>query len=151
MGVYRGCTLNVHAELEYLSKWFPPRGYPGRWPRDLKLAKLFKEWSKTATQQCGLKHRERRAYLLGELEVCRGLLDAVPGLAAPKAPLALAAAALARDELLWALRHAPDRGAAALPPKYSPSGNRRCRLLPGAARGRRWPLLPGATVRRSEK
>mmetsp|Transcript_19229 Transcript_19229/g.57121 ORF Transcript_19229/g.57121 Transcript_19229/m.57121 type:complete len:1269 (+) Transcript_19229:282-4088(+) len=118
VSVYRDATLNAHSELEALGKWFPPRGYPGRWPKDLKLAKLFKEWSKQATLMSGLYHRERRGYLLGELEIMQGLLTAVPGLAGPKAPLALAGAALARDELLWALRHAPERGAAAYPPKY---------------------------------
>ena len=38
--------------------------------------------------QCGPKHRERRAYVCGELEIINGLLAACPALAAPKAPLA---------------------------------------------------------------
>jgi len=117
IGLYRNATLNVHAELEALGKWFPPRNYPLP-RRDVKLAKLAKEWSKAAVLNCGLKHRERRAYLIGELDVCRGLLVAVPGVGAPKAPLVLACCALARDEVLWALRHDPARGGAALPPKH---------------------------------
>ena len=117
-GVYRSSTVNVHAELEGLGKAWPPRGYSGKWPRDLKLSKTFKEWSKAAVLNCGHRHRERRAYLCGELDVMQGLLTAVPGLAAPKAPLAVAACALAHDEVLWALRHSPANGAAAYPPKY---------------------------------
>ena len=117
-GVYRSSTVNVHAELEGLGKAWPPRGYAGKWPRDLKLSKTFKEWSKAAVLNCGHRHRERRAYLCGELDVMQGLLTAVPGLAAPKAPLAVAACALAHDEVLWALRHSPANGAAAYPPKY---------------------------------
>ena len=56
---------------------------------------------------------------MGELDVAQGLLVAVPGLSTAKAPLVLACCALARDEVLWALRHDPTRGGAALPPKHS--------------------------------
>ena len=117
-GVYRSATVNVHSELEALGKQFPPRNYPGKWPRDLKLAKTFKEWSKNAVLNCGPRHRERRAYLCGEIDIMHNLFLAVPGLVAPKAPLAVAACALALDEALWALRHHPANGAAAYPPKY---------------------------------
>ena len=97
MQLYRSSTINVHSELEALGKWFPPRNYPLQ-RRDVKLAKLAKEWSKNAVLHSGLKHRERRAYLLGELDVAQGLLVAVPGLSTAKAPLVLACCA-ARDEV----------------------------------------------------
>ncbi|KAJ8604979.1 hypothetical protein CTAYLR_006889 [Chrysophaeum taylorii] len=115
VAVFRGTSLNVHAELEGLGKWYPPRSVK-QWPRDLKLAKLFKDWSKEAVTRCGLRHRERRAYLLGELEILDGLVAACPALAAPKAPLCAAAVSLALDETAWVLRHSPAHPAA-LPPK----------------------------------
>lgn len=116
VGVFRGASLNIHTELEALGKWYPPRGGVKNWPRDLRLAKLFKDWSKEAVQQCGLKHRERRAYLAGEIEVIGGLVAACPTLSAPNAPLCIAAVSLALDETIWLLRHLPTNPSA-LPPK----------------------------------
>lgn len=113
VGVFRGTTLNVHIELEALGKWFKtPKG----WPREIKLSKLFKDWSKVAVQNCGLAHRERRGYVAGEIEIIDGLVAACPSLSAPKAPLCLAAVSLALDETLWLLRHSRSNPSA-LPPK----------------------------------
>jgi hypothetical protein len=85
---------------------YPTKPVQKAWPKDVKLFRVFKDWSKAAVLQCGLLHRERRAYLLGELEVIERLVAACPGLAAPKAPLCLAALALGVDEAKWQLRHA---------------------------------------------
>lgn len=116
VGLFRSASLNIHTELEALGKWYPPRGGVKNWPRDLRLAKLFKDWSKEAVKQCGLKHRERRAYLAGEIEIIDGLIAACPPLSAPKAPLCIAAVSLALDETIWLLRHLPTNPSA-LPPK----------------------------------
>ena len=97
MQLYRSSTINVHSELEALGKWFPPRNYPLQ-RRDVKLAKLAKEWSKNVARTVP-EHREARAYLLGELDVAQGLLGRA-GAEHGEGTLVLACCALARDGVL---------------------------------------------------
>ncbi|CAM9640995.1 unnamed protein product, partial [Phaeothamnion confervicola] len=103
--VFRSTVLNVHIETDRLAGWFPPKGVSLGLPKGTKLKAFMKDLSKDATLTAGLKHRERRAYLCGELANLRSLLAQMPGLLGPQFPAVLATVALARAEVGSYYRH----------------------------------------------
>ncbi|GMI46037.1 hypothetical protein TrCOL_g12752 [Triparma columacea] len=104
--LYRSHVLNVHTELEHLASWFPPRAWTGSpLPKGFKLKNVMKELSKDATLTAGLKHRERRSYLRGEINTLIQLFNQLPGLLAPKFPMVMTALTMAKTEILWHFRH----------------------------------------------
>ena len=58
-----------------------------------------------AVQSIGTRHQERRSYIHAEVKNLRHILSAVPGLVGPKFPVILAAAAIAKAEILHYFRH----------------------------------------------
>ena len=60
-----------------------------------------------AVQTVGLKHRERRSFLLAEIKNLLHIIRTLPGLVGPKFPLYLAAASLSREEIMHYFRHRP--------------------------------------------
>ena len=104
--LFRDHVLNVHTEFEALAGWFPTRSWTGAAaPKGLKLKAVMREVAKEATLTAGLKHRERRSYLRGEISTLIQLFNQLPGLIAPKFPMVMAALRLAKGELLWHFRH----------------------------------------------
>ncbi|GMH69038.1 hypothetical protein TL16_g05065 [Triparma laevis f. inornata] len=104
--VFRSHVLNVHTELETLGGFFPPRSWAGpALPKGVNLKKIFKDLSKDATTLAGLKHRERRSYLRGEMSTLVQLFNQLPGLLAPKFPMVMTALKMAKTEILWHFRH----------------------------------------------
>jgi NCK-associated protein 1 len=104
--LFRDHVLNVHTELENLGAWFPLRTWTGpAVPKGLKLKVLFKDLAKEATMTAGLKHRERRSYLRGEISTLINLFNQLPGLLAPKFPMVMCALRMSKSELLWYFRH----------------------------------------------
>lgn len=75
-------------------------------PRGFKLKNLLKTVSRASVASAGLQQKERRSFLEAELGNLNRLFTAVPGLIAPKLPMFLAAAALAKSELVAYFRHA---------------------------------------------
>ena len=72
-----------------------------------QIKNLLKELATSAVQTVGLKHRERRSFLLAEVKNLLHILHAVPGLLGPKFPVFVAAAAMARAEVMHYFRHRP--------------------------------------------
>ena len=104
--LFRDHVLNVHTELETLGGWFPTRTWTGEpLPKGLKLRTVFKDLAKEATTSAGLKHRERRSYLRGEMATLIQLFNQLPGLTAPKFPMVMAALRMSKAELCWYFRH----------------------------------------------
>ena len=96
-------------ELEKISVIFPsPADNPAslQLPKGLKLKVLLKTVSRSSVVSAAHKMRERRSYLEAELGNLNRLITAVPGLIAPKFPMLLAAAALAKSEVIAYFRHA---------------------------------------------
>ena len=75
-------------------------------PKGLKLKVLLKTVSRTSAISAAHKQRERRSFLEAELGNLNRLIAAVPGLIAPKFPMLLAAAAMAKSEVVAYFRHA---------------------------------------------
>ncbi|CAM9864578.1 unnamed protein product, partial [Choristocarpus tenellus] len=85
--IFRDTTLNLHSEVEKMLTWFPPKGVTLALPEDMRLKKYVKQLSRDAATQCGLRHRERRAYLREELRNILALVRASPGMLGPKLPM----------------------------------------------------------------
>lgn len=66
---------------------------------------MLKEVATTAVQTVGLKHRERRSFLLAEVKNLLNIVHAVPGLIGPKFPQVVTAAAMAKAEIMHYFRH----------------------------------------------
>ncbi|CAM9252727.1 unnamed protein product [Discosporangium mesarthrocarpum] len=108
--IFRDMVLNLHAELEKMSAWFPPKGLTLALPEDQKFKKYVKQLSKDAYGQCILRHRERRAYLREELRNLLALARASPGMLGPKLPMVLSAVKMAKVEVLWYWQHVGQTG-----------------------------------------
>lgn len=74
-------------------------------PKNLKIKNVLKELAKVAVQTIGVRHQERRSFVHAELKNLKHILAAVPGLVGPKFPIVLAAAAMAKSEILHYFRH----------------------------------------------
>lgn len=61
----------------------------------------------TAVQNVGVKHRERRSFVLAEIKNLLHLAHTVPGLIGPKFPVYVATASMARAEIMHYFRHRP--------------------------------------------
>lgn len=96
--------LNVHSELEAISLGTQLKK-DITVERTYKLKPVLKELVKEATQKVGSLHRERRSLFRVELGTLNDLLAVCPGLLGPKFPLVVAAAALARAEILHYFNH----------------------------------------------
>ena len=102
-------SLNIHMELEKISATFPnvtDNAAALQLPKGLKLKVLLKTVSRTSVISAAHKQRERRSFLEAELGNLNRLIAAVPGLIAPKFPMLLAAAAMAKSEIVAYFRHA---------------------------------------------
>ncbi|KAL3661032.1 hypothetical protein V7S43_014048 [Phytophthora oleae] len=78
------------------------------------LKKTMHALSKFALRNCGVNRRQRREAATWLVQTCVQLMEHNPGLVAPSFPLLLAALAVARDEVEWAMSHG-DRNAPLLP------------------------------------
>ncbi|CAM9699705.1 unnamed protein product [Pylaiella littoralis] len=105
--VFRDVTLNLHAEVEKMVAWFPPKNtsLTLSLPTDMKLKKYMKGIAKEAAAGCALTHRERRAYLREQVKALAALVGAEPGMLGPKFPMVLAACKLAKEEIIWYCQH----------------------------------------------
>ena len=68
-------------------------------PRGFKIKNELKEVARVAAHTVGLRHRERRSFLLAELANVNKVFTILPGLIGPKFPQAAALASMARSEL----------------------------------------------------
>jgi NCK-associated protein 1 len=98
-------TLNIHSELDNLYTNFPSKKDNVPIPKNLKVKNVLKELAKVAVQTIGVRHQERRSYVHAELKNVKHILAAVPGLVGPKFPIVMAAAAMAKSEILHYFRH----------------------------------------------
>ncbi|KAG5192927.1 membrane-associated apoptosis protein-domain-containing protein [Tribonema minus] len=104
--VVRGAApLAVHAELERLAAWFPPKGAALPLLGKMKFKEYVKELRKAAAAASGVQQRRRRVYLAGELQELKLVVRRAPGLLGPKFPVVFAALAMARAETLCYWRH----------------------------------------------
>ena len=103
--LYADHMLDLHHEAELLAKTYLPKSFNVVVPKTLKLKKDFAELAKVATTSAGAMRRERRSYLQGELSNLAALFRDVPGLIAPKFPMALAALAMAQAEVRYYFAH----------------------------------------------
>ena len=103
--IFRSRCLMVHQEIETLAGWFPPRGWGVSTPKGFKMKNFGKELAKASAEHCGLRHREKRAYLLSQLTQLKHLFTTVPGLMGPKFPMLMSGMSMARAEILWFFRH----------------------------------------------
>lgn len=72
-----------------------------------QIKDVLKKQATAAAQEVGLKHRERRSFILAEVRNLLQLARAVPGLLGPKFPVFVAAASMARTEIRHYFRHRP--------------------------------------------
>jgi hypothetical protein len=96
-------------ELERISEVFPSATdnlMALQLPKGTKLKNILKGISRASVAGAGLRQKERRSYLEAELANLNRLIAAVPGLLGPKFPMLLAAAALAKSEVVAYFRHA---------------------------------------------
>jgi len=105
VNVFRDTTLNLHAELESLYSSYPSKRDNVTVPKGFKVKNIIKEFARVAVQSVGMRHQERRSFIHAEVKNLRHLLTAVPGLLGPKFPVVLAAASMAKSELLHYFRH----------------------------------------------
>ncbi|CAM9439416.1 unnamed protein product, partial [Hapterophycus canaliculatus] len=87
--VFRDVTLNLHAEVEKMAGWFPPKNSTMilSLPSDMKFKKYMRGISKEAVTGCAIRHRERRAYLREQVKSLAALAGAEPGMLGPKLPM----------------------------------------------------------------
>jgi len=103
--VFRGQALNIHAEMEKLSQFFPPKGMSLPILGKKKLKDYLKDLKKAVGTSSGIKQKRRRYYIIGELERLINIVQRVPGLLGPKFPIIFAALSLARNEVMCYWRH----------------------------------------------
>jgi len=94
--VFRNVTLSFHPEFETIGAQYLSWKVLGK----EKSQKALRHVAKTAVLTAGLVMRQRRAFILAELEAINSLLRIEPGLVAPKLPQILAALAFAHAELM---------------------------------------------------
>jgi len=118
--VFRDHAVHIHPEWTHLMAALTKQtqqGGPGGAQLASTLAGLraaplgltdsgIKESEKLAVATGGALHRAVRCTLAQELQRLLSLLQAAPGLMAPKFPLVLAALACGRGEIMWYLHHA---------------------------------------------
>ena len=104
--LFEDLVLDVHKEAETLAAKYPPsKAFNVVVPKALKLKKDFKDLAVLATTRCGEMRRERRSYLCGEITNLVALFRDVPGLLAPKFPMAVSALAMAQAEIRYYFAH----------------------------------------------
>lgn len=89
----------MHIELEKISLVFPSASDVFKIPKGFKLKNVLKKLSRdsiaaVAANQCG-----RRSFIEAELSTLNKLILVVPGVIAPKFPMLIAAAAVAKSEI----------------------------------------------------
>lgn len=105
--LWRDMSINVHEELEKISAVYPSNADNlSAFPKGIKLKSVLKSISRTSLATSGSTQQGRRSFLEAELGTLNQLVRAVPGLIAPKLPMLLASASLARSELMAYFRHA---------------------------------------------
>lgn len=105
--LWRDISINVHEELEKISSVYPSSADNlSAFPKGIKLKSILKSISRTSLATSGSTQQGRRSFLEAELGTLNQLVRAVPGLIAPKLPMLLACASLARSELTAYFRHA---------------------------------------------
>lgn len=105
LNVFRDTTLNIHTEFESLYNNFPTKKDAVTVPKGFKIKNILKELSKVAVSSVGMRHLERRSFIRAEIKNLKHILLAVPGLLGPKFPVVLAAASMAKYEILHYFRH----------------------------------------------
>jgi len=105
--LYRELNINLHGELESIFSVYPSKKDTISVPKGFKIKNILKDFATTAVQSVGIKHRERRSFILAEVKNLLHLAQAVPGLLGPKFPVYVAAASMARAEILHYFRHRP--------------------------------------------
>jgi hypothetical protein len=103
--LYGDLVFDIHLAMENLAKSFPPKGFNVAVPRGLKIKNEMRDLAKKATEKCAEIRRERRSFLIGEMSVLVGLFHDIPGLIAPKFPMAIAALSMSQAECLLFFSH----------------------------------------------
>ena len=103
--IHNGLVLNVHEEFSVISQIFPSKTEKYECPKGFSLKAALKDVAKLATKTCGLVHIARRAFLKEEVTTLTRVIGCIPGAVGPKFPQILAAASLARSEVLSYFRH----------------------------------------------
>lgn len=97
-------------EFEKVCNVFPAPADAITVPKGFKLKSALKGISRASVSTAGLNMRARRSVVNAELSALIHLIRATPGLVGPKCPALLAAAGMARAELLSFFRHADSLG-----------------------------------------
>lgn len=103
--IYRELTLNVHIEFESIFNAYPSKRDTVVIPKGFKVKTLLKEVAKVAVINTGNNHQEKRSYIHAEVTNLNNILRSVPGLLGPKFPVIVAAASMAKAEVLHYFRH----------------------------------------------
>jgi NCK-associated protein 1 len=103
--IYRNEVFNYHDEIERLFSWFPNKTVPTKFDKDVKPKRIMGDVAKSAVISAGLAHRERRSFIVGELQNMLHTFRECPGLVAPKFPMVLAGLSMARAEIIWYFHH----------------------------------------------
>eukprot|EP01034_Spumella_vulgaris_P021372 gene21372-27402_t len=104
--IHRDITLNVHMELEKITNSYPsPTDTSLVVPKNYKVKSVLKHISRDSVNHAGLNARKRRAFVGAELSVLNNMIQMTPGLIAPKLPMLLAAASMAKGELISYFQH----------------------------------------------
>jgi hypothetical protein len=74
-------------------------------PKGLKIKNVLKDVAKVAATSIGAIHQARRSFVHAEVANLNHIFTAVPGLLGPKFPMVIAAASLAKAEIMHYFRH----------------------------------------------
>ena len=100
-----GICMNIHGELDAISQVFPSKAEKLVIPKGFVLRSALKEVAKDATKNCGLKFQVRRNVLKDELNTLNSLLLTAPHVVSPRLPQIMAAAAMAKADIMSYFRH----------------------------------------------
>jgi len=103
--IHNGIVLNLHEEFNSITLVYPSKTEKYECSKGFSLKSSLRDIAKHATKNCGTKKSKRRAIIKEELENINKLIACIPGALAPKFPQIMAAASLARAEILSYFRH----------------------------------------------
>ena len=102
--LYGDLVFDIHLAMENLAV-LSTEGLQCCGARGLKIKNEMRDLAKKATEKCAEIRRERRSFLIGEMSVLVGLFHDIPGLIAPKFPMAIAALSMSQAECLLFFSH----------------------------------------------
>eukprot|EP00736_Rhodelphis_marinus_P013514 Rmarinus@m.24567 len=105
MPIWREISFDIHGEYKTLFSTYSIKDARNKDMRLNKQDKHLKEATKLVVEETGKLHRARRTYLKLEMGNMLNFLADQPGVLAPKLQMVLTALHLARDEVIWLVRH----------------------------------------------